>query len=110
MSARKEIGKIKSISFGYGGYQGAMLGFHFELGGESWGVSDFQGMWTTSSEGAKWTERDRTMKFGESVRFVWELMEKAKKKDFLDLQDVPVEITFDDNNRMTSWRILTEVI
>jgi len=111
MSERKEIGKIKSVTLGYGGYQEAMLGFTFTLGSKkgSWGVGDFKGMWTTTSKGAKWTEDDRTLEFGKAMRFVWELMKDANVQTLDDLNGVPIEVTF-DANMLKSWRILKEVI
>ena len=35
----KRLGKIESVSFGLGGYQGAMLGIHVTLGASGWGVA-----------------------------------------------------------------------
>ena len=106
----KEIGKIKSIRFGFGGYQDAMMGFSIELGGKAWGVGDFKGTWATNSKGAKWTEEDRDKEFAKAVRFVWKLLETADKRDLNQLVNVPIEATFDKNHTLVSWRILTEVI
>jgi len=36
----KKLGKIESVKFGLGGYQGAMLGLHVSLGNGGWGVSE----------------------------------------------------------------------
>lgn len=57
---RKELGKIKSASFGMGGYQEAMIGLTLTFGGASWGVSTFLGGWGIErSDYCKWTEADR---------------------------------------------------
>ena len=41
----KRLGKIESVSFGLGGYQGAMLGLHVTLGDGSWGVGVTKANW-----------------------------------------------------------------
>ena len=41
----KKIGKIRDLEYGWGGYDGAMLGVTFHLGGQGWGVTDFWGYW-----------------------------------------------------------------
>jgi hypothetical protein len=107
---RTEIGKINSISFGHGGYQDAMIGVTFDLGGKAWGVGDFWGTWSMKrSESCQWTEADRIKILGETVMKLNKLLEEAKVSDLKDLKDVPVEVSF-ENNTLKSWRILTEVI
>ncbi len=107
---RTEIGKIKSIYFGHGGYQDAMIGVTFDLGGKSWGVGDFWGYWSTKrSENCQWTEADRVKNLGEVVMKLSKLLQEAKVSDLNELQDVPVEVTF-NNNSLVSWRLLTEVL
>lgn len=110
---RRELGKIKSLRVGMGGYQDAMFGVTVELGGESWGVFDFKGAWSPSqmkrSEHAKWTDQER----GEQIltAFVWldQLLTDAKVSDAAKLAGKPVEVTF-DGNMLKSWRLLTEVL
>ena len=41
----KRLGKIESVHFGLGGYQGAMLGLHVTLGTDGWGVGDSRANW-----------------------------------------------------------------
>ncbi len=111
---RKEIGKIKSVSFGYGGYQDAMFGLSVTLGSdkECWGVGDFNGAWSISTkvtERTKWTEADRREQFADTMVFVNELLIKAKIKNVNELNGIPVEVTF-DGNTLKEWRILEEVI
>lgn len=112
-SDRKEIGKIKSIHFGHGGYQDAMIGVSFTLGSDkgSWGVCDFWGSWAIErSDYCKWTEEDRVKQLGEMVMRINGLLADAKVETLNLLQGVAVECTFKDYNTLASWRILTEVI
>jgi hypothetical protein len=51
---RKELGKIKSVDFGIGGYQDCMLGLHVTLGGDGWGVGDSRAAW--DAERIKYSE------------------------------------------------------
>jgi hypothetical protein len=106
----EQLGKIKSIRFGYGGYQDAMIGFTFELGGDSWGTIDFWGQWAYRSKDAKWTEEERALKMGEYCIKVKELLVKAKKQDLQDLKGVPVRVFFGGDLRLSSWQLLEEVL
>lgn len=114
MSTQKQIGKIQSIRFGQGGYQDAMIGLSVSLGSDkdAWGVGDFRGTWDLGikvDESTKWTEKDRDMQFAETMRFVSELLTKAKVGDVSRLVGTPVEVTF-ENNKLKSWRVLEEAI
>lgn len=106
---RKEIGKIKHISLGMGGYQDAMFGFSFTLGGVSWGVQDFWGTWATHNERCKWTIEDQNKHFIEAFLKVKTLMEVAKVTDFEKLKNVPIEAEFLEN-KLVSWRILEDCL
>lgn len=111
----KKIGKIKNVSFGIGGYQDCMIGISFDLGSdkECWGVGSFKGAWSPSqikvSEHSKWTEEDRSKQLDETMRYIDDLLYRAKKQDVMKLVGVPVEVTF-DGNTLKEWRILEEVI
>lgn len=107
-----ELGKINSVTFGYGGYQGALFGIWFTLGGSGWGVCDGKGNWQGSpSEYSKWTLEDKKESQGEIMLWIEELMTKAKVKDINKLVGIPVEMTFDSPfGKLVSWRILTEVL
>ena len=96
----KRLGKIKSAVFGMGGYQDAMLGVTFVLGGEDWGCGDFWGAFY----------KDVNTNFGKLGLRLWELLRAAKKESIADLADVPIELEFDDGERLISWRVLTEVV
>ncbi len=114
MSTRTEIGKIQSITFGNGGYQDCMFGISVGLGSDKncWGCDDFKGAWglgITVDKHTKWTEKDRDAEFAKTMRFINELLIKAKKSDVYKLVGVPVEVTF-ENNTLKSWRVLEEVL
>lgn len=111
MSERKEIGKIKDVRTGFGGYDDAMIGFSFTLGSEGWGVGDFWGEWATERlDGARWTEADRIIALGNTLWRMRNLLSDAKVKTVEQLKGKPVEVTFEGSNRLQSWRILTEAI
>lgn len=109
----KKLGKIKSARFGIGGYQDAMLGVYFDLGGDGWGVMDSKCTWDsntiTPDENHQWTEEDRVKLYSETMYYVSDLLNQAKVKDFNKLAGIPIEVEF-DGNRLKSWRILTEVL
>lgn len=102
----KKLGRISSARFGRGGYDDAMLGvsltFTFDKAG---GVAEFKGTWRGVH-----AKRDEQLRvWGETVAWLDLILRDAKKDTIEDLVGTPVEITF-DGNRMTSWRVLTEVI
>ena len=109
----KRLGKIESVSFGLGGYQGAMLGIHFSLGTDGWGVNDSRANWDAEqikwSEHSKWSEEDRDGWYAEIMRYVSKLLKDAKVDSVDKLKGKPVEVTF-DGNTLKEWRILTEVL
>lgn len=105
----KELGKITSVHFGFGGYQDAMFGISFGLGGDSWGVSDFWGEWAERPEYAKWTIEDQNKKFAEVTKKIHQLLLDAKVETIDKLKNKPIEVTF-DGTALKSWRILTEVL
>jgi hypothetical protein len=109
----KRLGKIESVHFGLGGYQGAMLGIHVTLGNGSWGVGDSRGQWDAEqiscSEHSKWSESDRDVWYAEIMRYVSKLLKEAKVDSVDKLKGKPIEATF-DGNMLKEWRILTEVL
>ena len=109
----KKLGKIESVKFGLGGYQGVMFGLSVTLSGQAWGVGDFKGTWDCENikvtEHTKWTEADRTKNHDELIRFVSKLLKEAKVDSVDKLKGTPVECTF-DGNILKEWRVLTEVI
>lgn len=109
----KKLGKIESVHFGLGGYQGAMLGLHITLGTDGWGVGASKAYWDAEqikrSEHAKWTEQDRDESYAEIMRYVSKLLKEAKVDSVDKLKGIPVEVTF-EGNTLKEWRILTEVL
>lgn len=106
----KKLGRIKKCVFGHGGYQDAMIGITFDLGGEGWGVGDFWGHWAGKrSESCAWTEQDRINEMGKIALRLGNLLSEAKVTNIYALKDVPIEVTF-DGNLLKSWRVLKEVI
>lgn len=107
------LGKIKSIKFGYGGYQDTILGFTIELGGESWGTAVFFGTWDPEtvkrSEHTRWSEEDRTKGLADASRKISALLKEAKVNDMSQLVGKPIKAEF-DGNMLKDWRILTEVL
>ncbi len=103
-------GKIVSISLGYGGYQDAMFGISTTLGGPAWGVDDFNGYWATERDNhCRWTEKDREESFIKMLWWIKALLDDAKVTSLAALQGSPIEATFKDN-RLESWRIMSEVL
>lgn len=108
----KRLGRIRTVKFGYGGYQDVQFGITFDLGGDGWGVGDFKGAWSLDikvDKYTKWTEQDRDKEFSKVMRYINTLLQQAKKLDVKDLVEVPVEVEF-ENMTLKSWRILKEVL
>lgn len=107
---KKELGKIRNVVLGLGGYQDAQIGIWFTFGGDGWGVSNGRGVWQGNpSSSAKWTMEDKLKSMGEIMLYIEGLLKEAKVSDVNDLIGIPVEITF-EGGKLDSWRILTEVI
>lgn len=108
-----KLGKIKSITFGHGGYQDACLGVNVTLGGDDWGVNDSKTTWDANlikhSEHCKWTEKGRDIQYAEIMHYVSDLLADAKVSSVDKLNGIPIEATF-DGNLLKEWRILKEVL
>jgi hypothetical protein len=109
----KKLGKIESVSFGLGGYQGAMIGLHVTLGDGGWGVCDTESAWDAEqikhTEHTKWTEEDRDKQYSEIMRSVSKLLSQAKVESIDKLKGIPIEASF-DGMVLKDWRILKEVL
>jgi hypothetical protein len=107
---RKELGKIQRFDFGIGGYDDAMFGLSITLVGKGWGVQDFDGTWSRYPDtNCKWNAQDQIEKWGSMCRRVADLMKQANVKTCSEMVGIPVEVTFSDD-RLSSWRILEEVL
>lgn len=107
----KKLGKIKFVSFGHGGYQGCMLGLNLQFEGDGYGCGSFvNGGWHIKrSDGAQWTEADRSKQQAEMCAKIIELLKEAKVDDVSKLKNIPVELEFEGMS-LKSWRILKEVL
>lgn len=105
----KYLGKIESVSVGFGGYDDAMFGASFTLSFDGYVSQDFKGTWATHSESCKWTLEDQRETFGEVMYFLRDLCQQAKVKNVHDLKGKPIEVCL-KGGATKSWRILTEVI
>lgn len=106
----QHLGKIRSASFGLGGYQDAMLGFTFvlEASGASW--CDFWGVFPPNEERVTPSvNQQRITALGEATLKVYALLAGAKAQRLDQLAGKPIEIT-EEGQRLASWRILTEVL
>lgn len=111
MDREPQLGKIREVRFGHGGYQDAMIGIQFTLGGEGWGVGDFWGEWAIKRiEGAQWTEGGRITGLGEMVMRVNKLLLDAKVEHIHELKGIPVRVFFKNFNHLDRWEVLTEVL
>src|SRR4051812_27470966 len=107
---RKELGYIRTVAYGFGGYQGVQFGISFGLGNDSWGVGDFWGAWGMKPDSHhQWTEQDQIQTLGIVALRIRDLLKAAKAETVDELQNKPVEVEF-DGNVLKSWRILTEVL
>ncbi len=103
------LAKITRATFGFGGYDDAMMGLGLSFLGDNIGTTDFTGTWATRSSSAQWTVEDQRSHFADAVEKLRDTLRAAKKSHVAELVGTPVELTF-DGNRLTSWRVLTEVL
>jgi hypothetical protein len=110
------LGKIRSVRFGRGGYQDAMMCLTLEFGSESgaWGVCrDIGNAWDPTTvkrtELTQWSEADRERELVKMCREISQLLKDAKVDDVAKLAGKPVECTF-EGSTLKSFRILTEVL
>jgi len=105
----KELGKITRVTLGYGGYQDAQFGFSFEIKCGVNTTGDFWGTWGERPESAKYSMYEWREAWVEAMLRMKKRMEEAHAKNMEEMVGKPVEVFF-DGDRMTGWRILTEVI
>lgn len=109
MTLETKLGKIVRCHFGFGGYDDAMFGASWTLGGSTWRVQDFWGTWSRWRDGCEWTVEDQAKEFVRTCYRIRDLLEASGKKSIEELSGVPIEAAF-DGNLLKSWRILTEVL
>jgi len=110
----KVLGKITSVSFGYGGYNDAMMALNLTFEGPgfvtTWAIT---GGWAPSiiewTDRCKWTEEERLKQQADMVCQIDKLLKDAKINSINELKNKPVELEF-EKNTLKSWRILKEVL
>lgn len=109
---QKNLGKIKSAEFGFGGYQDAQIGLTLELGGPNWGTVVFEGFWSAPpSDNAQWTAGDQSEKFAYVTRRIRDLLSDGKCLSVSDLVGLPVYAKFEEpGGKLKTWWLLTDVI
>lgn len=106
-----EIGVIKAVRFGAGGYDNVQFGLTVELLVQGWSVNDFLGCWAGAPPAnAKWTLADQTEQYGKICRRVHQLLTDAKVKDLSALVGRPVRAYFEPNGLLETWDILKEAV
>lgn len=89
----KKLGHIKAVKFGLCGYQDAMLGFSFDLGGKIWSTTHTIPLcWSKDAGQARTT--DVTLS---GIAIIAKLMQKAKVTDINKLVGIPVEVSFESD-------------
>ncbi len=103
-----KLGKLKYVRMGFGGYDYCMFGLQLTLDMKGTCVEDFIcASWIGTHEGTDKAIRSSTQ--AQFVERMIDLMKDANIKDINELNGIPVEVTLDDN-KLKSWRILTEVL
>lgn len=109
-----KIGKIHSIKIGFADYKDCQLGISviiFGGGKDLFALFDFKGFWSgLPDSNAQWTIQDQRNALGDALLWLGEILKLTGKKTVEELVGVPVEVTFEDNMVMKSWRVLEEVI
>ncbi len=109
------LGKITKARYGFGGYQGAMIGLELEFGTPVWSVGDgIYGGWAYGivdpDKHSKWGEEERSKQVLEMTKTICKILKDAKVDSISELVGKPVEIACEGWNKNISWRILTEVL
>jgi hypothetical protein len=99
------LGKIKSVSFGFGGSEDYQIGLSLHFGGGGWGVSKFYGFWSNNKAPSFNKESDMV----ELCYALDDILCRAKVSSVDRLKGIPVEVTFIDG-ALKAWRILEEVL
>lgn len=112
-SARRELMKITTATFGNGGYQDAQFGLYLDFQSKGSGVSTMIcGGWRHSikvDSHTKWTDTDRAEGMAKMCETISEILDAAKVQTVDKLNGTPVEI-ITESNKIKSFRILEEVL
>jgi len=106
-----EIGVIKAVRFGAGGYDNVQFGLTVDLLVQGCCVNDFLGCWAGAPpENAQWTLADQTAHYGKICRRIHQLLTDAKVKDLASLVGRPVRVYTKPNGLLETWDILKEAV
>jgi len=111
MKEIKKLGKISEVEFGI---RNGKFGLFIDFSMLNSGVSHEDWIWdyiqVKRPEHAKWSEEERYENTVDLIKRISKYLSQAKVENIYELKDVPVELTFNHNNYLLSWRILTEVL
>ena len=103
--------KIREITMGMGGYQGAEFGLFIQFEGSGCGVGTSLSMWARDpDEHCRWTQKDQERTWADAMRLVRDTLIKSRRRDLASLVGIPVEVTFGSDDCIKSWRVLEEVL
>tara|TARA_R100001530_G_scaffold13096_2_gene12141 strand:- start:675 stop:1019 length:345 start_codon:yes stop_codon:yes gene_type:complete len=112
----KYLGKIERVKFGLCGYQNQMLGIRLTLRfKESLGSVQERCFWdynkVENDNNCKWDEESRSEQAIEVMRYISDLLAKAKVEDINDLVGIPIEVECEGvGMEVKSFRVLEEVL
>lgn len=99
----KELGKIRNIILGFGGYQDSMFGLTINFDMRSGSISTFiSGGWYDNNLAVN-------NSYESLCKEIINFLKQAKVSSIDQLKNKPVEISL-DRNTFVSFRILTEVL
>lgn len=104
----KRLGKIDSVKFGFVPDYPFLFGLilSFKLGNRSGIGCSYT---VNISDACKWSPDERSKGIEKTIDKIVEIMKDAQVNYVTQLQDVPVEVTI-ENNTFKDFRILTEVL
>ena len=109
----KELGKISHVHFGFHPDRPFLFGLELSFSGSGWGVETAGAYMINMSEDCKaWKDNpaERQRCVTENLDKIREIMKKANIKNIASLKGIPVEVTFNDDFRFESFRVLEEVL
>jgi hypothetical protein len=114
----RKVGKIQVVRFGISLLEPATFGIHFTLGSNPTSVSKgwkhgYSVSTKNRAQEAKLSENaivKMQREYFDILKYVSTLLEYAKVGSVSELKGIPVEASFDSENSLVSFRILTEVL
>lgn len=107
----RKLGKISHVHFGFDVDYPFLFGLELTFTGKGWGVGSAGAYMINMGKDCKWgSPADRDKAVTENIDRIREIMEKANVNNVADLEGIPVEVTFNDNDVFDTFRILEEVL